>query len=409
MAGLVPAISMRRSAAHHQSGITGTRPVMTWRTVFPGMTLCPLTAGPGLVLSRIEMKECFMDESVEVLCEKQGEAGLITLNRPRALNALNLTMVREMRRALDAWAREPAVTRIVVQGAGEKAFCAGGDIRQLTEDLRAGKRDEALAFWREEYQLNIRIKRYPKPYVSLIDGICMGGGVGVSLHGSYRVAGDRYLFAMPEVGIGFFPDVGATYALPRLPGQTGMYLALTGERVRRADAVMLGLATHAVPSGNIEGLRQALIAGDSVEVALSRVATDPDQAPLEAERDLIDSCFSADSVIDILARLDRAAEKGSDFAARTVAGMRAKSPTSMNLAFEQVRRGASMDFEEAMRTEFRIVSRVSEGHDFYEGVRAVLIDKDNRPRWQPASLETVDRAVIEHHFASLGERELEIA
>ncbi len=350
-----------------------------------------------------------MDESVEVLCEKQGEAGLITLNRPKALNALNLTMVREMRRALDAWAQDPAVTRIVVQGAGEKAFCAGGDIRQLTEDLRAGKRDEALAFWREEYQLNVAIKRYPKPYVSLIDGICMGGGVGLSLHGTVRVAGDRYLFAMPEVGIGFFPDVGGTYALPRLPGQTGMYLALTGERVRRADAMMLGLATHAVASGNIDGLREALIAGDPVEVALSRVAVDPDQAPLEAERDLIDACFSADSVIDILARLDRAAGEGSDFAAKTAAGMRTKSPTSMNLAFEQVRRGAAMDFEEAMRTEFRIVSRIGDGHDFHEGVRAVLIDKDNQPRWQPASLEEVDRAVIDHHFASLGERELEIA
>jgi enoyl-CoA hydratase len=374
-----------------------------------GMTPCPLTAGPGLVLSRIEMKECSMDESVEVLCERQGEAGLITLNRPKALNALNLTMVREMRRALDAWAQDPAVTRIVVHGAGEKAFCAGGDIRQLTEDLRAGKRDEALAFWREEYQLNIAIKRYPKPYVSFIDGICMGGGVGLSLHGTVRVAGDRYLFAMPEVGIGFFPDVGGTYALPRLPGQTGMYLALTGERVRRADAMMLGLATHAVASGNIDGLREALIAGDPVEVALSRVAIDPDQAPLEAERPIIDDCFSADSVLDILARLDRAAGEGSEFAAKTAAGMRTKSPTSMNLAFEQVRRGAAMDFEEAMKTEFRIVSRIGDGHDFHEGVRAVLIDKDNQPRWQPASLEEVDRAVIDHHFASLGERELEIA
>jgi enoyl-CoA hydratase len=350
-----------------------------------------------------------MDESVEVLCERQGEAGLITLNRPKALNALNLAMVREMRRALDAWAQDPAVTRIVVQGAGEKAFCAGGDIRQLTEDLRAGRRDEALAFWREEYQLNIAIKRYPKPYVSLVDGICMGGGVGLSLHGTVRVAGDRYLFAMPEVGIGFFPDVGGTYALPRLPGQTGMYLALTGERVRRADAMMLGLATHAVASGNIDGLREALIAGDPIEVALSRVTIDPDQAPLETERDLIDACFSADSVIDILARLDRAAEKGSEFAAKTAAGMRTKSPTSMNLAFEQVRRGAAMDFEEAMKTEFRIVSRIGDGHDFHEGVRAVLIDKDNQPRWQPASLEEVERAVIDHHFASLGERELEIA
>lgn len=348
-----------------------------------------------------------MDESVEVLCERRGEAGLITLNRPKALNALTLTMVREMRRALDAWAQDPAVTRIVVQGSGEKAFCAGGDIRQLTEDLKAGRREEALAFWREEYQLNIAIKRYPKLYVSLVDGIVMGGGVGVSLHGAYRVAGDRYLFAMPEVGIGFFPDVGATYALPRLLGQTGMYLALTGERVRRPDAMMLGLATHAVPSGNFEGLREALIAGDPVEAALSRVATDPDPAPLEAEREIIDSCFSAGSVIEVLKRLDEAAAGGSEFAAKTAAVMRTKSPTSMALAFEQVRRGAAMDFEEAMRTEFRIVSRIGDGHDFYEGVRAVLVDKDNQPRWQPASLDKVDRAAVDRHFASLGDRDLE--
>jgi len=350
-----------------------------------------------------------MDESVEVLCEKRGEAGLITLNRPKALNALTLGMVREMRRVLDAWAQDPAVTRVVVQGAGEKAFCAGGDIRQLTDDLKAGRREEALAFWREEYQLNIRIKRYPKPYISLIDGIVMGGGVGVSLHGTYRVAGDRYLFAMPEVGIGFFPDVGATYALPRLPGQTGMYLALTGERVKRADARMLGLATHAVPSGNIEGLREALIGGDAVEAALARVATDPEEAPLEIQRELIDSCFSAGSVVEVLARLDAAAGKGSEFAAKTAAGMRAKSPTSLCLAFEQVRRGATLEFEDAMRTEFRIVSRIGDGHDFHEGVRAVLIDKDNRPAWQPASLEGVEKAAIERHFADLGDRELEIA
>jgi enoyl-CoA hydratase len=318
-------------------------------------------------------------------------------------------MVREMRRALDTWEQDPAVTRVVVQGAGEKAFCAGGDIRQLTEDLKAGKREEALAFWREEYQLNIRIKRYPKPYISLIDGIVMGGGVGVSLHGSHRVAGERYLFAMPEVGIGFFPDVGATYALPRLPGQTGMYLALTGERVKRADAVMLGLATHSVASESIPGLREALIAGEPVEEALSRAAADPGPAPLGAHRGVIDACFSEESVAAILQRLDKAAEQGSDFAAKTAAGMRAKSPTSMNLAFEQVRRGAALDFEDAMKVEVRIVSRIGDGHDFYEGVRAVIIDKDNQPRWQPASLEELDPVVIERHFASLGERELEIA
>lgn len=350
-----------------------------------------------------------MDESAEVICEKQGQAGVITLNRPRALNALTLGMVRGMRQALDAWAQDSQVTRIVVQGAGEKAFCAGGDIRRLTDLLQAGEPEEALAFWREEYQLNILIKRYPKPYISFIDGIVMGGGVGVSLHGSHRVAGERYLFAMPEVGIGFFPDVGATYALPRLPGETGMYLALTGERVKRADAVMLGLATHSVASDGIDALRKELIEGKPVESVLARAAVDPGPAPLSEHRSVIDACFSAESVAAVLQRLDEAASEGSEFAAKTAAGMRTKSPTSMSIAFEQVRRGASLAFEEAMKTEFRIVSRIGEGKDFFEGVRAVLIDKDGQPRWEPASLDGVKRETIEHHFASLGPQELEIA
>jgi enoyl-CoA hydratase len=213
---------------------------------------------------------------------------------------------------------------------------------------------------------------------------------------------------MPEVAIGFFPDVGATYALPRLPGRTGMYLALTGERVRRADAVMLGLATHAVDSARMDTLREALLAGEPVEQALAGASADPGPAPLAAEREAIDACFSAESVPAILQRLDEAAAGGSEFAARTAAAMRTKSPTSMSLAFEQVRRGASLDFEEAMRTEFRIVSRIPEGHDFYEGVRAVIIEKGSQPRWRPASLEEVDRAAIERHFAGLGEQELEI-
>jgi enoyl-CoA hydratase len=350
-----------------------------------------------------------MDDSAEIICERREEAGVITLNRPRALNALNLTMVREMRRALDAWAQDPGVTRIVVQGAGEKAFCAGGDIRQLTELGQAGRREEALNFWREEYQLNVRIKRYPKPYVSLIDGIVMGGGVGVSLHAPYRVAGERYLFAMPEVSIGFFPDVGATYALPRLSGQTGMYLALTGERLRRADAMLLGLATHAVASSHMEALREALFAGEPVDEALSRVSSDPGPAPLAEQKAVIDSCFSAESVVAVLERLDEAARNGSDFAARTAETIRTKSPTSLNIAFEQVRRGGALTFEEAMKMEFRIVSRVSQGHDFYEGVRSVLIDKDGQPKWNPASLAAIDKAAIEQNFADLGADELEIA
>lgn len=349
-----------------------------------------------------------MDESADILCERQGAAGLITLHRPRALNALNLGMVEEMARALEAWEKDPAVTRIVVMGAGEKAFCAGGDIRHLTELGRASRKAEALDFWREEYRLNATIKRYPKPYISLIDGIVMGGGVGVSLHGGYRVAGERYLFAMPEVGIGFFPDVGASYALPRLPGETGMYIALTGERIRRADAVMLGLATHAVDSSRIGEAREALIGGGPVEDALKAITVDPGPAPMAEHRDLIDRCFSGDSVPAILRNLDDAAAKGSAFAEGLATTMRTKSPTSLSIAFEQVRRGRSLTFDDAMKMEFRIVSRVVDGHDFYEGVRATLIDKDGKPHWRPNSLDRVDKAVIEGYFADLGPGELEI-
>src|SRR3954447_10784294 len=246
-----------------------------------------------------------MAETPDIICETSGAAGLITLNRPRALNALTLEMVRAMRRALDSWAQAPRVTRIVITGAGERAFCAGGDIRFLYDLGRARRYDEARVFWREEYELNTLIKRYPKPYVALIDGIVMGGGVGVSLHGSYRVAGERYSFAMPEVGIGFFPDVGATYALPRRPGETGTYLALTGERVRAADALALKLATHAVPSAAIPEVRDALIAGEPIEDLLRRASSDPGPAPLDAHRATIDQCFGGDSVADILERLDQ--------------------------------------------------------------------------------------------------------
>jgi len=350
-----------------------------------------------------------MSENAEVLCHRQGAAGVIVLNRPQALNSLTLGMVREMRRALDSWASDPSVTRVVVTGSGEKAFCAGGDIRRLYELGRSGNLAEALTFWREEYELNVAIKRYPKPYVSLIDGIVMGGGVGVSLHGSHRVAGDRYLFAMPEVGIGFFPDVGATYALPRLPGRTGTYLALTGERLRGADAVALGLATHVVSSASMSSAQERLAAGESVDIVLSDLSRDLGPAPLQQHRDVIDHCFAGAGVMDILDRLDKAAQTGSEFAEKTAATIRTKSPTSLRIAFEQMRHGASLDFEAAMQTEFRIVSRICEGHDFYEGVRATLIDKDGAPRWSPASLSDVEDAAIERHFADLGPLELRTA
>jgi enoyl-CoA hydratase len=339
----------------------------------------------------------------EIRCERRGVAGLITLDRPGALNALTLTMVREMRRALDAWEADPAVARVIVAGAGEKAFCAGGDIRRLYELGKAGRQEEARTFWREEYELNIRIKRFSKPYIALIDGIVMGGGVGVSLHGSHRVVGERAVFAMPEVGIGFFPDVGATYALPRLPDETGRYLALTGDRIRSPDMMSLGLATHAVPSGALPDLREALTSDAAVDQVLDGARIEPGPAPIDAHRLAIARCFSAPSVVGILERLDA---EGSDFARRTAATIRTKSPTSLLLAFEQMRRGAGLTFEEALKTEFRIVSRICHGHDFYEGVRAVIIDKDGSPHWRPPSLEGVTADVLAAHFADLEAAEL---
>lgn len=345
----------------------------------------------------------------EIICETRGAAGIATLNRPKALNALTHGMVRELAAALDGWERDPSVTRVVVRGAGGKAFCAGGDIRALYEAGRGGRIAEALAFWREEYALNIRIKRYPKPYVALLDGIVMGGGVGLSLHGSHRIAGDRFGFAMPEVGIGFFPDVGATYALPRLPGRTGTYLALTGARVGPGDGLALGLATHRVASADLPDLEAALSDGALLEQAFSAAPADA-PGPVAANRAVIDRCFGEPDIAAILAALDRQGAAGSDFAAATAAAIRGKSPSSLALGLEQMRRGPDLGFEDAMRTEFRIVSRIAEGHDFYEGVRAVIIDKDGAPLWEPATPEGLAPDFLARHFAALPpDDELEVA
>src|SRR6188474_822382 len=208
----------------------------------------------------------------EILFERRGAAGVITLNRPKALNAVTHAMVRALRAELDRWANDPAITRVVIMAAGERAFSAGGDIRALYDLGKAGRIDDVLQFWRDEYPLNLVIKNYRKPYVSLIDGICMGGGVGVSVHGSHRIAGDRYLFAMPEVGIGFFPDVGATWFLPRLPGQIGAYCALTGDRLGAADAVAATIATHRVASAQFADLAEALCGAAPVDATVAAFA-----------------------------------------------------------------------------------------------------------------------------------------
>jgi enoyl-CoA hydratase len=347
----------------------------------------------------------------DILFERRGAAGVVTLNRPRALNALTHDMVRALAARLADWALDDAVTRVIVTAEGERAFCAGGDIRALYDLGRAGKQDEQLAFFREEYTLNTVIKRYPKPYIALIDGMVMGGGVGISVHGSHRVAGDRYAFAMPEVGIGFFPDVGATYALPQLAGEIGTFCAVTGERLKTADAVAAGAATHRVKSARFPDLRDALCGAVSPDAVIAAFAEPREGGAVTQRRALIDRLFAPDRVEDILAALDAEATTGSadaDWAGSIAATMRTKSPTSLKIAREQMRQGRTLSFEDCMHTEFRIVSRIVYGSEFYEGIRAAIIDKDNKPAWCPAALEEVTDADIARYFAPLGSGELDL-
>lgn len=337
-------------------------------------------------------------ETSEIRFERRGALGLVTLDRPRALNALSYEMCRAFRRELDAFAADPAITRVAVRGAGGRAFCAGGDVRHIYACGREGREDELYAFWEAEYGLVSAVQRFPKPYISLIEGVVMGGGVGISLHGSHRIASERYRFAMPETGIGLFPDVGMTYALPRLAHRAGTYLALTGAAIGPGDALALGLATGYAPAAAFESILDRLAEGGPVDEALSVEGPAPEPGPVVAERGLIEDCFAPDSVEEILGRLDVAASSGSTFAVETAALLRTRSPTSLAIAREQMRLGPGMDFAQAILTEFRLVTRVMAGHDFFEGVRAVLIDKDNRPAWSPATLAEVDPAAIEAAF-----------
>lgn len=338
---------------------------------------------------------------VEALIERRGRAGVIVLNHPTALNALTLTMVRLIAAALDEWEGDGAVDRIVVLGAGERAFCAGGDIRRLYDLGRAGDHDEQLTFWREEYQLDRRIKTYPKPIVALVDGIAMGGGVGLAMNAAHAVAGERFAFAMPEVGIGFFPDVGAAWFLPRLPFRVGVYFALTGLRADAGDALALGLAQTFVPSAAFPALARAL-EDEPVKAALTRFSALPPHSTLIGEADVIEACFSRPDRAAILEALREAETRGRAFAAPARAAMLEKSPTSQAIALRQMALGGRIDFDEALRMDYRIVSRICRGHDFYEGVRAVIVDKDNRPHWSPPP----SPAEVDAYFAPLGDREL---
>ncbi len=343
-----------------------------------------------------------MSDEADILFEKRGAVGLITLNRPKALNALTHGMAVAMHAKLKDWARNDAVGCVVVQGAGERAFCAGGDIRTLYDSGKAGT-PYALEFYRDEYRLNAYIKHYPKPYIALIRGIVMGGGVGVSLHGSHRIADESTLFAMPETGIGLFPDVGGSFFLPRMPGALGLYLGLTGARLRTADGLYAGVATQFVPAAKRDMLLERLAGGAAPDAALQGLSDMVPDVFLSTHREKIDRIFAGNSVEDILATLDA---DHTDWAVDTAKTIRGKSPTATKLAFRQIREGATLSFDACMRMEFRMVNRVIAGHDFYEGVRATIIDKDGAPNWSPGTLAEVSDADIDAYFAPLGEKEL---
>lgn len=329
--------------------------------------------------------------------EVRGAAGLITLDRPRALNAITHDMVLAMRAKLDAWMADDAVAHVVLRSAHERAFCVGGDVRAMAELGSTGRKEEARGFWRDEYALNHLISRYSKPFISLVDGLCFGGGFGVSGHGRYRVAGEKLGFAMPEVAIGLFPDVGATYVLPRLPGWSGTFLAMTGARIGVADAVALGLYSHFIPAERWPDLIEALAAGDEADPLLDRFSVVPPEPALAGLYPTIDRIFAGGTVPAVVAALEHA-EKGegieAEFARLQLSTLRRASPTSVFIAFEQMRRGLAHDLAGCLRLEFRVVTRMLDGHDFFEGVRAVLIDKDQAPKWQPSRLEEVDPAAI---------------
>ena len=334
-----------------------------------------------------------MSVDPSILTRHDGRVGRITLNRPKALNALDLPMIRAITQALQTWRDDPHIHAVIIEAAGDRAFCAGGDIRALRQHQLDGNRAPVDAFFTEEYALNRMIATYPKPTIALIDGICMGGGIGISIYGAYRVATEHAMFAMPETAIGLFPDIGATFFLPRLPGHLGCYLGLTGARIHGADAVHAGFATQFTPRAEMQQLAAALALDGPA--ALARHAAPLPDFTLQPQRATIDTIFAADSVPEILHRLNA---DNSDWARKTIEALRGVSPSALAWTLRILREGAHRTLEQCLDAEFALTHTTMRHSDFIEGVRAMVVDKDRKPRWQPARIEDVAQSDIAAMF-----------
>ena len=346
-------------------------------------------------------------DAAELVVGREGAVGLLTLNRPRALNALNTAMRASIAEALKKWATDPEIYAVVLAASGGKAFCAGGDVRELVDWVRGDAAKARLSI-AEEYRLVWQIDCFPKPIAVLIDGLVMGSGAGISMFATHRVAGPNYAFAMPETALGFFPDVGATVFLGRLPGAIGTYLGLTGERIGRADAHALGIASHCIDPEHYPSIRKALADADPVDPLLDGLHKDPGEGPLAARREAIDRCFGAGDIPAILARLEAETGEHGEWARAALARLAKASPTSLAVTLRQLREGKLLGLKAALEREHRMSVNLMGSHDFAEGVRALLVDKDGAPRWRFAASE-VSSAEVEKVFAPLMAGELELA
>ena len=337
--------------------------------------------------------------SDDVLTRVEDSTGLMVLNRPSAINSLNLSMVETIRVVLSEWAHDEKVQRVVLSGAGERGFCAGGDVVAIYHSAR-GDGAQARQFWYDEYRLNAQIAQHPKPVVTLMDGIVMGGGVGLGAHANVRVVTDTSKVAMPEVGIGFVPDVGGTYLLSRAPGLVGLHVALAGVPISGADAVAIGFADHYVPHTMLSEFTQTII-DDGLEAALSTHALQPPASPLVAQRDWIDQCYAGDTVAEIVDRLRGHDAAEANDAAATIA---TRSPTALAVTLRAIRRAVNLaTLEDVLHQEYRVSCATLRSHDLVEGIRAQLIDRDRNPQWSPMSLAAVSDDDVEKFFAATGE------